>query len=158
MNVFDQKLYETNDWCYAIAASVDEPHLYGIFKCRVNKRDVANDSISYFLKIEEIYESDSWIRNHIHRKQWRLYHTKAERGQIKELNCFDLMLNMATFSKRFAEKFEDFNLVVPSIHIAETAPEALKLIIETIKIMETRLETDIKTLKARKESLELIYK
>jgi hypothetical protein len=153
MNVFDQKLYEVGEHCYAIAASVHEPHLYGRFKCVVTKRDVKNDNISYYLRILEVCESDDWIKEHLHRKEWRLFHIGAERGQIKEFNCFDLLLNMSTFQKRFSEKFKHWVLVVPSVHTAETKESATELCCQTITIMKDRIIKDLESIKQREKQM-----
>jgi len=151
--IFDQRLFEVGEYCYAIAASVTEPFLYTRFRCTVAKRKINNDAVTYFLAIEELLETKEWAQLHVHRNRFRTWHTAANRGQLKSLDCFDLLVDMSTFEQKFSKRYRHLTLVVSSVHVAVTREHINAICEQTVDIVSSHLKSSLDTIRLRHAEL-----
>lgn len=148
--IFEQKLLEVGEPCYVIAASVSEPWLYTRFHGIIKKRKIRNDNISYFVQIQDVIETREYIEQHVHRQTFRMYHSSAERGGLKTLNCFDLAVDWANFQTSFRKRFKNWTLVVSSLHTTNDSKKLDALVAKSIDIMQHHVELSRKQLDERK--------
>ena len=140
MDVFSDKIYEIDDTCYFIMSNVDNPYLYLRCKGVVKHKKVFKDVITYFVKLVEVCESKETIKAWLHRKNYRIWHINADRGDIVQLSCFDNLLNWSTFQQTFSKKMSKYLIPCPSVFVYETFDEMTLSTVKTLSIMKIELQ------------------
>lgn len=153
MDILSDKIYEIDDSCYFIYASVDNPHIFIRFKGVVKNKRIFKDSVTYFVKLTEVIEERQAIKTYLHRNRYRVWHVNADRGDIVEFNCFESMLNMSTFNSSFSKKLTKYLLPVPSVFAYDTIDEMQAAAVNTISIMKTELKRNFDLLSVRENDL-----
>ena len=149
MDILDSTLLNIDEDCYFIAASVDKPFMYTRFRGTISKRQIANDSISYFVKISEVLESKEYIKKYMHRHTFRMWHLLASRGVLKKLSCFDLTLNMTTFNQNFSKRYSKVLVPLQSVFVFSTEADMKHYFDKSISIMHAHLRASIDELNDR---------
>lgn len=153
MDILSDKIYEIDDICYFIYASVSNPSIYLRFKGVVKNKRIYKDAITYFVKVVEVTEDKQSIKQYLHRQQYRVWHANADRADIVEISCFENLLNMSTFNSTFSKKMNKYLLPVPSVFVYETSEEMQLGAAKSISIMKTELKRTFDLLTSREQSI-----
>lgn len=148
--VFDQRLFNVGDHVYAMCASVNNPYIYLRFKCVVINTAIKRENVIYGLQILEILETKETIQTLVHRQEFRVQHTKADRGQLKCFNCFELLLDWSTFQSKFKKKFQQYSIILPSVFVHDTEADLNDHVEKSITIMKTHLHKALDQLSVRR--------
>lgn len=149
MDILQSRLFETGESCFFIVASIDYPFVYTRFKGIIMKRQIQNDNIEYNIRVTNVLENKQYILAFIHRKMFRVKHILSSRGDLKQLSCFDLTLNMTNFDLNFEKRYKHIGFPTSSVFVYENENDMNTYLDKSIHIMKSHLEESSKILESR---------
>lgn len=117
MDILHREILDLGQTCYVMIASVNDPQIYLRFQGKVLNRWIKGENIGYYVHIEKVLESATTIRDLLHRSKHRVFSITSERGQIKKIDCFDLLQHTHTFNANFKDRYKDYTWYLPAVFV-----------------------------------------
>lgn len=149
MDILHRELLDNGQQCYAMIASVNEPHVYLRVKGKILHRWIQGDNIGYYVHITNILESFEDIRDYLHRSKQRVFSITTDRGQIKKVECFDLLAKFETFDENFKERYKDYTWYLPAVFVFTNEQELNTYLDKANTTLYKRLEKSLLKLRQR---------
>ena len=152
MNILSTKLFEVGSTCYFLCSSTDTPFIYTKCKGTIRRRQIQNDSIGYWISFDEILETSDYIKQFVHRNTFRMWNMISNRGQLKQITCFDLTVYMPTFNKEFSKRLQSFTIPLTSVFVFDNAQDMNGCLAKTIDTINEHFKVSLEQLEYRKLS------
>lgn len=148
-DILSADIHKIDESIFFIVASVDHPYIWLKMQGVVMKLNIYNDNVTYLVKITNVHETLDDKKQYIHRNRFRLWNPLGNRGQIKQISCFDCLLSPSTFDSMFSNKMKNRLFIVNHVFTSKTFNELIHIHNDTSSITQSHLENALSIVKSR---------